>query len=183
MKHLLNQQVRQIGAGAFDLGNGLKAHAMFHFSRNNGPRIYMPNLVTAQGIQYLLNAPFGETSQISTWYLAPFAANATPQSGWTAANFDSNATEFTNYTEAARQELVTASASGGVIGNLASKATFTIGSGGQTEIWGGGLLSSSQKQGTSGVLLSATRLANPKQNLEEGETIEIGFEMSLSDAS
>lgn len=141
------------------------------------------NLVVSQGLSHIVSVILGSASKIGTWYVAPFAGNATPANGWTAANFNSNATEFTNYTELTRRTFTPGSESGGAINNLSARAEFTIGSGVQDEIYGAGLISASAKEATTGVLLSAGRLPSPRQNLQEGDVLGIGYSFTATDAS
>lgn len=191
LQRLLNQKVRdhkfEAGDGIVRFDNGVILASIYSFARNGGPEELAPNLVPTEGLNTWINVLLGDATKIPTWYIAPFAGNVTPQSSWTAANFDSNATEFRNYTEANRQEnVLPASATAGAINNLSSRAVFTIDDGvtfNQDTIWGAATLSSSTKGGTGGFLLSATRAANAKTNLVEGEQISIGFSLSLSDNS
>lgn len=167
-----------------DALSGVMAFGSFEVENlTRGGKSVAHNLVTTQGLNHILDVVLGSTSAISTWYLAPFAGNATPAAGWTAANFDSNSTEFTNYTEAVRQTFSPGSASGGVIGNLSSRAEITIGTPGQDTIYGVGLLSASGKEATTGVLLSAARLASARTGLLEDDVIAIGYTLTLTDAS
>ena len=167
-------------------GGKLAAHALFDFRFNDESPILIPNLVPPQGIAVFLDTVLGNQSKVATWYMAPFAGNVTPASSWTAGNFASTATEFTNYAGAARPEVVLPTAStGGAIGNAGNRTEFAIGSltgATNTTVWGAAVLSSSQKSGTNGFLLSATRLPQARQNLGEPDVLSIEFTMSLTDA-
>ena len=88
------------------------------------------NLVPAEGILHMLDVVLGATAKEAAWYLALYSGNATPASGWTAANFTGNATENVSVTEgfsgSVRPTWTPAAAAAGVVGNLASRAPFTI---------------------------------------------------------
>lgn len=143
------------------------------------------NLIPTQGIAHILAVIFGATAKITTWYLALQGGNVTPAAGWTAANYAANASEINNslqgYTEATRQAFVPGAVSGGKIGNLASRAVFTIAASTPLSIYGAALLSSSTRGGTTGVLASASRFATTRvQN--NGDTFECGYEIELTDS-
>lgn len=125
------------------------------------------NLVPVEGLNHILSTELAGGTQVTTWYLAPYEANATPVSTWTAANFASNATETTAYTNSTRVTWTPGAASGGVISNSASPATFTFNA--TKTIYGAGLLSTSTKSGTSGVLFSASLFSSSKSvvNLDQ----------------
>lgn len=191
LDRLLKQKARdhkfEAGAGIVRFNNGVVLSSIYSFARNGGPEELAPNLVPTEGLNVWIDILLGDTTKVPTWYIAPFAGNVTPQSTWTAANFAAESTEFVNYDESNRQELVLPSnATSGAINNLSNRAVFTVGALTGTDnetIWGAGTLSSSTKGGTSGYLLSATRVPNAKQNLVDGEQISIGFTLSLSDNS
>ena len=136
------------------------------------------NLVVTEGRNHILEIVIANGTQVSTWYMAPFSGNVTVVDTWTAANYDSNSTEFTNYTEATRQAYVEGTPSGGSINNTASKAAFTIDTGGGT-VWGCGLLSDSTKNSTSGTLLSAAKFAS-ERSLVETDILNIGYTINLT---
>lgn len=186
LKRELRRQLRdfkyETGLGVIRFQNGLVAAGAFTFSVNGGPEVVTPNLVVEEGRNHMLNVELGGTVKIPTWYLAPFAGNVTPADNWTAANFAANSTEFTNYAETSRQEFTSNTATASVISNLAARAEITVGAGPQTTIWGAGLISSATKSGTSGVLFSASRLSNARDNLQENDVIAIGYSFTLADA-
>ena len=139
----------------------------------------------AEGILYLLEAGLGTNSTISTFYLAPYGGNATPTSAWTAANFTANSTEIVSltegYTEALRQAWTVGAAAAGVIGNLSSRAVFTIATASTLSVYGAGLLSNSTRGGTTGTLVSATRFASTPV-LNDTDSFELGYEVELTDS-
>lgn len=191
LSKLLNQKARdfkfEAGDGIIRFDNGVTLVSLYSFSRNGGPEELSPNLVPTEGLNTWVDVLLGDTTKITQWYIAPFAGPVTPNSSWTADNFTATSTEFTNYTETYRQDLtVPSNATSGAINNLSNRAVFTIGAltgSANTTIEGAATLSAQNKSSQSGVILSATRAPNAKQNLVEGEQVSIGFSLSLSDNS
>ena len=140
-----------------------------------------PNLVVFQGLDDILKVSFNQGTQKTTWYIAPFAGDVTPVNTWTAANYAANSTELTTqYDEATRQEFVETDPTGAQsLNNLASKATFTINT--NVTLYGAGLLSSSVKGGTAGVLFAATRFASSRA-LVDDDLLNIGYTISAASA-
>jgi len=191
LSKLLKQKARdfkfEAGDGIIRFNNGVTLTSLYSFSRNGSPDELAPNLVPTEGLNTWIDILLGGTTKITQWYIAPFAGNVTPNSTWDADNFTATATEFTNYDEGTRQDLTLPSnATSGAINNLSDRAVFTIGSltgASNTTIWGAATLSAQNKSSQSGVMLSATRAPNAKDNLVEGEQVSIGFSLSLSDNS
>lgn len=125
---------------------------------DGGPWRRDPNLATTEGKNHFLDVVLHGSSQITTWYVAPFSGNVSPTAAWTAANFTATATETTAYSESTRVAYDEAAASSGVITNAASPAIFTASSAPLT-IWGCGLLSAAAKSSTTGTLLFASKYA------------------------
>jgi hypothetical protein len=142
------------------------------------------NLLPAEGIKHLLDVCLGATAKTATWYLSLFG-NATPAANWTAAGYPVSASEITSgtegYSETHRQAWVPGVATAGVIGNLASRAEYTIVTASTLDIYGAALHSSQTKGGTAGVLVSASRFAN-KRTQSNGDTFELGYEVELTDS-
>lgn len=146
--------------------------------------LWTPNRVVDQGLNYVLNAALRGEGVISSWFIAPYAANVTPAANTTAQNFASTLTEFTNYNEANRVAWTTdAAATALELVNDASPALFTIGSGGQTTIYGGGLLSASAKSSTSGTLVAAGKLPTGLTGLAAGFEVRLKYRIRASSAT
>lgn len=145
------------------------------------------NLLTNEGILYMLNAAFGSTAKESAFYVAPFQANATPLATWNGANYNTNATEVTSLTEgysnATRPQWVPANATlgGGLINNLASRASFTIACTSNVTWYGAGLMSTNTRGDTVGKLLSAARFGSPRV-LSNTDVWACGYEVDLEAA-
>lgn len=142
-----------------------------------------PNLVTDQGLTYLVGAGLGNTAKITSWYLALFAGAVNPAANWTAANFATNSSEIVSgtegYTELTRPIFTPAAAASNAVDNVASKAAFTIVTAGSLNVTGAGLLSDNVKGSTSGVLASATRFSSTRV-LSSGDTFNLGYRVQLT---
>lgn len=143
------------------------------------------NLLTDEGILYMLNVAFFSTAKLAAFYVAPFQGNATPLTSWNGANFDTNATEVVSLTEGYSQTTrplwVPATAAAGAISNLASRASFSVTSAANVTWYGAGLLSSNVRGDTTGKLVSATRFATPRL-LANGDVWACGYEVDLATA-
>lgn len=86
------------------------------------------NLVTTEGLNYLLDSGFDSGTQLTTWYVglkdtgAPAAADAAATLGVSPSAW----TEYTEYSEATRPALTLGTVTGGSIDNVGNVATFTI---------------------------------------------------------
>lgn len=131
------------------------------------------NLLTLQGRRYLLGAAVAGVAQNTSFYIAPFTGDVTPNENWTAANFTANATEFTGYDGANRilwDKTMHPTASSA--DNTASAATFTLSAGqSNVTIRGFALLTASAKSATTGTLISAMRHDRP--GLNEGDALSV----------
>jgi hypothetical protein len=86
------------------------------------------NLVTTEGLNYIMNAGFKSGTQIGTWYVGLKDTGAA-QASDSAANLGAqNWTEYTEYDEAVRQTLTLGTVTAGSVNNSGNVASFTIGS-------------------------------------------------------
>jgi hypothetical protein len=138
------------------------------------------NLWTTEGFNHLLAVSVGSGTQYANWYIAPFSGNITVVDTLTAATFASAATELTTqYSEGTRvvyNESVPASKT---TNNNASPAVITAASA-NVNIWGIGLLSSSAKGATSGVLLSAAKYPAVRNLPTAGDTMGVRYALTLA---
>ena len=144
-----------------------------------------PNLLPAAGILDILTQYFGGTAP-STFYLSLYSGDATPASTWTAANYVANATENTSqtegYTGTTRPAWTPGTAAAGKIGNLSSRASYTIAATTTVTFYGAGLHTATATRGaTTGVLVSSTRFAAAR-TLNDTDTFELGYEVELTDS-
>ncbi len=168
------------------LPSNLQLHESFGFSVNGAPYVWTPNRVVNQGLNYTLNVALHEQAKISAWYIAPFVANVTPAADVTAANFASTLTEFTSYSEPNRRVWTPDGAATALeLINDAAPALFTVTGGGQTAIYGAGLLSAQAKGATTGMLFAAGRLQGGASltGLQEGFEVRIKYRVTGSSAA
>ena len=96
------------------------------------------NIVTNQGKNLTNDVMFGTTSKIATWYILIFSTNTTCVVGMTYGT--PVFTEFTTYTENNRPEYTDVPSASQIMTNVASRAVFTIDTGGTATIYGAGLV-------------------------------------------
>jgi hypothetical protein len=138
------------------------------------------NLAPVAGRNKLLDILFHGATQIDPWYILLFGNDYTPVDGDTYAV--PGFTEFTNYTEANRQEFAEAAALLGVVSNSGSRAIFTIS--GESVIYGsalvGGGASASTKGDTAGggTLVSSVKMGTPGL-YTAGEAVRVTVNITL----
>lgn len=140
-----------------------------------------PNLVVNQGLDYLLNAAFNGTTQVTQWYIGLFSGNVTPAATWTGANVVAQATEFTDYTPAARQAWNTDPTSSQSVGNAGDEAMFTFTGTGHT-VRGAFLAQASAQGATTGILMAATRFSADRTGLGTPDRLGVEYVVTASDA-
>lgn len=169
------------GEFGFNVRNpdGIDVTALLLGTPDDEGYVWTPNRVVNQGLNHFLNVGLRGENVISTWYMAPFAANVTPAANLTAATFASTTTEFTNYDESTRQTWTSDAASTAqTLANAAAPALFTIGADSQTTIYGAGLISAQAKEATSGVLVAAGRLPTALTGLAEGYEVRLRYRIN-----
>lgn len=168
-----------------DEGNLLISHAKIGgvyetFAPDGLGCVRTRNLITTEGANHMLSVAVGSGTQYSTWYIAPFSGNISVTDTLTAATFASATTELTTqYSEASRVAFTESVATSKSTNNMSNPATFTAGSD-NVNIWGIGLLSTSAKGSTSGVLLSAAKYSTVRNLPLTGDTIAVKYTLSLS---
>lgn len=136
------------------------------------------NLVVDEGLNYILDSAILGNSPESFWYIGLTAASPTPASDDTMSSH-SGWTEFTDYSEAARQDW-TATRTNQTVSNSASKAEFSINADGST-IGGAFLVSSSTKGGTTGTLLCVAAFSGGNKSADSGDTLRVQYDFSAAD--
>lgn len=183
--HLMAGNFEQTGDGLYLPRMHAVARGAYIHDVNGEDERIDHNLVTDQGLTYLLGAGLGADAKITAWYLALFGGAVNPAANWTAANFAANASEITSgtegYAEATRPLYSPAAASGNAIDNVATKAAFTIVTAAQLNVTGAGLLSDNAKGSTNGKLASATRFASTRV-LSNGDVFNLGYRVQLAAA-
>lgn len=144
-----------------------------------------PNLVVNVGLQYMAGTALTSTAQITSWYIGLYGAASSnnPAAGDTMSSH-AGWTEYTDYSESTRQAATFAAATAAnpsVVTNTASKAVFTINSGGSTTVGGCFLTSSNTKGGTTGTLFSAADFQSPgDRSVISGDVLNVTYTFSLS---
>ena len=155
---------------------GLMIHGEMHTWVNGRDHQINDNIVTLEGITYLLDAGVSNGTAIGTWYVSPFSGNYTPVSGLTAATYPTDATEFTSYT-GNRKTYVDGGVSAGAMDNSASKASFAIT--GSATLYGAALLSVATKSSTGGKCLAAANFS-PTRAVVNTDTLDVQYNLSGS---
>lgn len=142
----------------------------------------IPNLVTNEGLDHILDVVLGNGTKNASWYVTAFKGNVTPAATWTAANFNTNATEITSsdVSEAARQVWTSGGVSGQQVDNYAARAEFTVLSA-TLALYGVAMASASGFGATSGKLLAATRFSAVR-NLLQDDVLSIGYRFTATSA-
>ena len=161
------------------------AYSRGHWScalRRNGKIVdewELDNLIVNEGLNDLLNVYLAAGTQSTTWYVGLFTGNYTPLPTDTAASIASNATECTAYSGGARQAWTPGAVSSQAVDNTASRATFTFT--GPATVYGGFLVSSATRGGTSGTLYSAARFSSSK-SVDSTYQLLVGIQLTQASA-
>jgi len=134
----------------------------------------IPNLITSQGLNHILDTEFHNGTKVETWYVGlKHAGNAaagdtlSSHGGWT---------ECANYT-GNRKSYNEAAASSGSITNSAAKASFSINA--NNQVIAGGFLCSAEN-GTSGTLFSVVDFTGGNKTCDNGDTLEVTYTISAN---
>lgn len=142
------------------------------------------NLVTTEGLNYIMNAGFKSGTQIGTWYVglkdtgAAAAGDDAATMGFSPAAW----TEYTEYDEAARQTLTLGTVTAGSVDNSSNVAAFTIGSP-APDVYGVFLTDDSTKNGQSPatVLYGVGDFASAKV-VDPNDTLNVTVTLSAASA-
>lgn len=141
------------------------------------------NLIVTEGFAHMLNVAFGSTAKPAGYFLAIFAGSTAPAANWTAQSFAAVASEITSMTEghtgATRPAWTAANTATGSIDNMAAAASLTIATAGTLNVTGAALLTSSQRGGTTGALVSASLYPVPR-TFQNGDVYELGYRINLT---
>lgn len=128
------------------------------------------NRIPQAGIDFLIQAPFGDMPPISTWYCTLYRNNVLPDANTSAADLPSVLGEFVDYSEATRPEFVRSYNGAGTMDNAANKAVFTPTA--EQSVYGSAIVSNPTKGANTGLVLSAVRFSTVKP-------LSIGLEARL----
>lgn len=138
------------------------------------------NLWTTEGFNHVLAVTVGAGTQYANWYIAPFSGNIQVVDTLTAADFTSGTTELTTqYLEGTRVVYNDSVPANKSTNNTAAPAIFTANND-NVNIWGIGLLSSSAKGATSGVLLSVAKYSAVRNLPTTGDTLGVRYTLTLA---
>lgn len=169
--------------GAIFKHGGISVKGEYFDRVNGGEWTRTENLVVNEGLAHILNVALGTKAKSANYYLALFSGATAPTATWTAANFASVASEIVSntegYTNATRPVWTPAEASGNSIDNMVTAASLTIATASTLTVTGAALLTASAKGATTGVLVSATKYAAPRQ-FQNGDIYEVGYRLSLT---
>jgi hypothetical protein len=142
----------------------------------------LPNLVTTEGLNYLLEVALAGGSQISNWYVTAYKNAVTPAANWDASNFDSTADEIdaTDVTAATRQPWSNAAVSSAQVDNYASKAEYTVLSA-TLDLNGVAFVSNANYGDVTGKVLSATQFGATRSLLQD-DVLGIGYRFTAASA-
>ena len=143
------------------------------------------NLVVNVGLKDMNDKYFTGSAYTAAWYIGLYGAGAsnTPAAGNTMSSH-AGWTEVTAYSQATRPAATFAAATTAdpsVITNSASPATFSIN--GTTTVGGAFLTSDNTKNGTTGILFSASDFQSPgDRSVVNGDTLTVTYTFSLDAA-
>jgi len=173
----------QTDRGLFIPSLGVTASGEYFDRVNGGAWTRTRNLITTEGLAYILNVALGSTPKPSAYYLALFSGASAPASNWTAANFATSASEIVStsegYTNATRPTWTPTNTASNSIDNMTTVASVTIATASTLNVTGAAMLTNSTRGGTTGVLVSATKYAATR-TFQNGDVYEIGYRLSLT---
>lgn len=142
------------------------------------------NLIVTEGFAHMLNSTFDTgTAKAAGHYIAILAGSTAPAANWTAASFAAVASEIVSMTEghtgATRPVWTPTKATTGSIDNLAAAASITIATASTLNVTGAALLTSNQRGGTTGVLVSASLFPVPR-TFQNGDVYDLGYRVNLT---
>lgn len=138
------------------------------------------NLVTNEGLDYLLDAGLSNGSQVTTWYVGLLGSSPSPAAGWTKTEV--GAADFVNYDEATLQTWTDGGVSSQSVDNSASKATFTISTNAST-IGGAYLASANTKavEGGAATIYAAGAFSGGDKSADDDDTLEVTATFTAAD--
>ena len=142
------------------------------------------NLIVTEGFAHMLNSTFDKsTAKAAGHYLAIFSGSTAPAANWTAQSFAAVASEIISMTEghtgATRPEWDAKKTTTGSIDNITAAASLTIATAGTLNVTGAALLTSNQRGGTTGALVSASLYPVPR-TFQSGDVYDLGYRINLT---
>lgn len=137
------------------------------------------NLLPQAGIDHIAGLLRGTGSLISNWHVGVYEGDFVPTSATTAADLPTNAQESVAYSEAARPLWDETYDGVQLITNFDNPAVFTFTA--DKRLYGGFLISDSNKGNNAGVLLSIARFSTPR-DVPAGSEFRVRISISLVSA-
>lgn len=182
-KELHHERYDMTDAGVYFPRQGVLAKGCYYDRINGGQWQATPNLIVNEGLVFMLNTAFGTRPKTPKFYIALFNGAASVEPTWTAQNFASVAGEIVSmsegYTSATRPEWTPTDTDSNTIGNMNAPAKLNIATSSSITVTGAALLTASNKGGTTGSLISATRYPASRV-LQNGDTFEVGYQLALT---
>lgn len=154
----------------------------FSWRVNGGEWKRETNLLTDEGIDYLIGLSVAYPPGPDPFYIAPFGDDVTPLASWTAATFTTDSGELGDppegYQEATRQLWPVAVGDPDGSDNYTAAyvpATFHLRTASSLTVCGFGVLTDDTKAGTGGVLLGAIRLGGAPKTYDDNDILDIGY--------
>lgn len=119
------------------------------------------NRIPKEGLDFLIQSPFGVTAPIGAFYCGLFRANYLPVAETTAADIPGAMQEFIDYAEPSRPQWARTYNGAGTQDNYADKAVFTPTA--DATVYGAFLVASPAKGSSAGPLISVVRFNTAKQ--------------------
>lgn len=188
MKQELNVQISDALQAKFDSGDtdGLRVGGVFAIEHYRDGKLLssevIPNIVTDEGLNYILETSMSGASQNLTHYVGIYSNNYTPQSTDVMSTFAGAgvANEITTEVdETTRQTWVEPGIGSKTITNSASPAVFTANT--TVSAYGAFLSSDNVMDGTTGVLVAASLFAAVRSLLNT-DTLNVTYTLNIADA-
>jgi len=119
------------------------------------------NRIPKEGLDFLIQAPFGAVAPVGSFYCGLFRANYLPVAETKAADIPNTLQEFVDYAEPTRPLWERAYNGAGTQDNFANTAVFTPTA--DATVYGAFLVASPTKGATAGPLISVVRFNTAKQ--------------------
>lgn len=186
LRHIRNHKWERAGDGGLLIAPAHAVITNYYEHDLNGKDLQRDyNLLTVEGLTYLLTVGFYNGTKAASWYLSLYGGNYTPTSGLTQASYPATASEITSntegYSETTRPAWTLAAPASGSATNVASKAAFTIATASSVTIYGAALHSESTKGGVTGTCASAKKFATARTAYNT-DVFNLGYVTSITSA-
>lgn len=171
--------------GVYFPKQGIMAQGTYFDRVNGGEWNITKNLIVKEGLIDILNTYFiSSKAKQAGFYLALFSGATAPADNWTAANFATVANEIVSqsegYASATRPIFKPTEATNNTyIDNMTDAASLTIATSSQLNVTGTALLTTSQRGGTTGKLISASKYPAARV-FQNGDIFEVGYRIALT---